>query len=195
MFGPISLFVSSNPSTPANKSGLSVFRATTRQNASNTGRERSDTASAADFVSVMRRELIDELTDAEPTLADQREQVERMATALGDEGALAGLDIKSLGGRDGSPDHLNLLTLHAAKGREFDVIIMVGMDWGTIPWRNESQAELRQSRQLFYVGLTRARDEVHMLYSGFVDTRRGRFHYGRSPFVDELERRLQEAEE
>jgi DNA helicase-2/ATP-dependent DNA helicase PcrA len=34
-----------------------------------------------------------------------------------------------------------------------------------------------------------------MLYSGFVETRRGRMNFGRSPFVDELERRLAEADE
>jgi DNA helicase-2/ATP-dependent DNA helicase PcrA len=89
--------------------------------------------------------------------------------------------LKGLGGRDGSPEHLNLLTLHSAKGCEYDVVIMVGMDLGCIPWRNETGATLRESRRLFYVGLTRARDELHMLYSGFVETRRGRMNFGRSP--------------
>lgn len=32
-----------------------------------------------------------------------------------------------------------------------------------------------------------------MLYSGFVDTSRGRLHFGRSPFLDELEARMEEA--
>jgi superfamily I DNA/RNA helicase len=42
---------------------------------------------------------------------------------------------------------------------------MVGLDLGNLPWRNETPEKLRESRRLFYVGLTRARDEVHMLYS------------------------------
>ena len=130
----------------------------------------------------------------EPSLADQREQVERMSTALSPGGSIADLGIVSLGGRDGSPQHLNLLTLHSAKGCEYDVVIMVGLDLGTLPWRNERPAARRETRRLFYVGLTRARDEIHMLYSGFVDTPRGRMHWGRSPFLNELEARMREAE-
>jgi DNA helicase-2/ATP-dependent DNA helicase PcrA len=156
---------------------------------------RSDAGPAADFVAALRRELIDPLTAAEPCLGDQPEQVERMSRALAPEGALQGLDIASLGGRDGSPDHLNLLTLHSAKGCEYDVVIMVGLDLGSLPWRNEQPAARRESRRLFYVGLTRARDEVHMLYSGFVDTPQGRMRWGRSPFLRELEARMAEASE
>lgn len=57
-----------------------------------------------------------------------------------------------MGGGDGSPRHVNMLTLHSAKGCEYDVVYMVGMDQGAMPWVNESEAELRESRRLFYVG-------------------------------------------
>src|SRR4051812_13453948 len=134
--------------------------------------------------------MLDALMAAELGLADQREQVQRMSAALAEGGALSELDLASLGGRDGSPLHLNLLTLHSAKGCEYDVVIMVGLDLGSLPWRGAAPAKLRESRRLFYVGLTRARNEVHMLYSGFVDTPRGRMHFGRSPFLDELEARM-----
>lgn len=151
---------------------------------------RDDEAPARAFVAAIRGALLDALMAAEPGLADQREQVDRMTTALAERGALADLDMASLGGRDGSPLHLNLLTLHSAKGCEYDVVIMIGLDLGSLPWLNEAPAKLRESRRLFYVGLTRARDEVHMLYSGFVETPRGRMHRGRSPFLDELEARM-----
>ncbi|WBO21843.1 ATP-dependent helicase [Sphingomonas abietis] len=154
---------------------------------------RDDEAPARGFVAAMRAGLLDALMATEPGLADQREQVDRMTEALAVGGALAELDMASLGGRDGSPLHLNLLTLHSAKGCEYDVVIMVGLDLGSLPWLNESPTKLRESRRLFYVGLTRARDEVHMLYSGFVDTPRGRMYRGRSPFLNELEQRMAEA--
>lgn len=157
--------------------------------------QRRDDGPASAFVEAIRGEFVDALTAAEPSLADQREQIERMGVAFGPEGVLAGLDLESLGGRDGSPEHLNLLTLHSAKGCEYDVVIMLGLDLGSLPWRNEQPATLRESRRLFYVGLTRARDEVHMLYSRWVDTPRGPMHWGRSPFLDELEERMAEAED
>lgn len=154
---------------------------------------RADQQSARNFVASLRNGILDRLVHDELALADQKEQLDRMTTALAEGGALATLDITSLGGRDGSPDHLNLLTLHSAKGCEYDVVIMVGLDLGNLPWRNESPEKLRESRRLFYVGLTRARDEVHMLYSGFVDGRYGPMRLGRSPFLDELEQRMRVA--
>lgn len=42
------------------------------------------------------------------------------------------LDITSLYGRDGSPEHLYLLTIHSAKGCEYDVVIMVGLGLGNL---------------------------------------------------------------
>jgi len=53
-------------------------------------------------------------------------------------------------------DRINLSTLHSAKGREFVVVVLFGMDDGRIPRRNTSSGDLREARTLFYVGFTRA---------------------------------------
>ncbi len=151
---------------------------------------RQDAQPAREFVAALRTGILDDLLAAETALADQKEQLDRMSAALAAGGALASLDIVSLGGRDGSPAHLNLLTLHSAKGCEYDVVIMVGLDLGNLPWNKATVEKQRESRRLFYVGLTRARDEVHMLYSGFVETPYGVKWYGRSPFLNELEERM-----
>ena len=150
---------------------------------------------AAPFLAAIRGALVDPLTAAQRSLADQQEQVRRMSAALAVGGKLEGLDLASLGGRDGSPKHVNLLTLHSAKGCEYDVVMMVGMDLGAMPWANENEVALRESRRLFYVGITRARDALTLLYSGWVQGRRGPWRLGRSPFVEELEERLAAAEE
>lgn len=157
-------------------------------------RNRRDAGPAAPFIAAIRRELVDPLGSAEPSLNDQLEQVQRMGDAVAPGGKLEGMDIVSLGGRDGSPSHVNLLTLHSAKGCEYDVVMMVGMDQGVMPWLRETDVELRESRRLFYVGLTRARDAVSLVYSGWIEGRYGRRSLGRSTFVEELESRLVAAE-
>ena len=64
---------------------------------------RADEGLARDFVGALRAGTLDALMAAEPSLADQREQVACMSAALAVGGPLANLDLASLGGRDGSP--------------------------------------------------------------------------------------------
>jgi DNA helicase-2/ATP-dependent DNA helicase PcrA len=154
---------------------------------------RDDAGSAEPFVRDLEERFVAVLAKKERSLADNVAEVAKMIQAISAGGKLADISLRQLGDRDGSPDHLNLLTFHSAKGCEYDVVIMVGMDTGTMPWRGEQGTQLLESRRLFYVGLTRARDEVHMLYSGWA-MRFGRPSYdGRSLFLDELEERLSKA--
>lgn len=155
---------------------------------------RLDNAEAAGFVRELRAELVDDLLRDQPSLSDQGEQVENLGNALEHGGALSGFQTRELGRQDGSPDHLNLLTLHSSKGCEYDVVIMLGLDQGSLPWNNPTPKQLAADRRLFYVGLTRARDAVYMLYSGWIPTRNGAWRLGRSMFVDELEARLRAAQ-
>ena len=68
---------------------------------------------------------------------------------------------------------------------------MMGMEQGRIPRWNAGVVERGEQRRLFYVGLTRAKEEVHMTYSGWRETRFGRrFCEGPSEFLMEVRDRL-----
>lgn len=68
----------------------------------------------------------------------------------------------------GNVQKVTLMTVHAAKGLEFPVVFMVGMEEGIFPNSRvfeASPAELEEERRLCYVGMTRAREELHLSYA------------------------------
>lgn len=68
----------------------------------------------------------------------------------------------------GDKEKVTLMTIHAAKGLEFPVVFMVGMEEGILPHvrvHEAGQAELEEERRLCYVGMTRARQELHLSYA------------------------------
>ncbi len=68
---------------------------------------------------------------------------------LGPEGDVDGLSLGEFAGIGTGLDRINLLTLHSAKGREFDVVTLVGMEEGRLPRNNPSASDLREARRLF----------------------------------------------
>lgn len=65
-------------------------------------------------------------------------------------------------------EKVTLMTMHAAKGLEFPVVFMVGMEEGLMPSSRAleaGKAELEEERRLCYVGMTRAREELHLSYA------------------------------
>ena len=137
------------------------------------------------------REKIDELTPAElveqiiartgyrnyvldgtPQAEERGENLDSLLTdaqsfaSLGDfleeSSLMSSVDVKNEG------DKVTLMTLHAAKGLEFPVVFMVGMEDGVLPHArvfDEGPAELEEERRLCYVGMTRAREELYLSYA------------------------------
>ena len=75
--------------------------------------------------------------------------------------------ISDLDTADMDGNAVTLMTLHAAKGLEFPVVFMTGMEETIFPHTRAlyDQSEMEEERRLCYVGMTRAREELYMIYA------------------------------
>lgn len=96
--------------------------------------------------------------------------------ALVQDGYLLGESIVSPDNKQLDGNKVTMMSLHSAKGLEFPVVFMVGMEEGMLPHSRSllDEAELEEERRLCYVGITRAREKLYFSYA------RQRFTYGYS---------------
>ncbi|MEE8336987.1 MAG: UvrD-helicase domain-containing protein [Dehalococcoidia bacterium] len=87
-----------------------------------------------------------------------------------------------------APDAVTLTTLHAAKGLEFPIVFLTGLEEGMLPHVRslDDPAQLEEERRICYVGMTRAQERLYLLHAS------SRFHQGmlrrstRSRFLDDV---------
>jgi DNA helicase-2/ATP-dependent DNA helicase PcrA len=93
-------------------------------------------------------------------------------------------------------DAVTLMTLHAAKGLEFPVVFMTGLEESIFPHSRAlyDQSEMEEERRLCYVGMTRAREELYMLYATGRMLYGGLQHNPPSRFLSEIDAEFQTGE-
>ena len=101
---------------------------------------------------------------------------------------------------DTSTDRVALMTLHAAKGLEFENVFIVGVEDGILPHERsnaaEDQDELEEERRLFFVGITRAKTGLNISYARYRTVRGQMLRTIPSQFIFELGREItKQAEE
>jgi DNA helicase II / ATP-dependent DNA helicase PcrA len=173
-------------------------------------RERMESAPVGDLLDELLRETgyydaleAERTIEAQGRLENLQElvRVGREYDAMAEQGSVGEFlqqialiaDVDSLRDEEGL---VTLMTLHNAKGLEFPIVFMIGMEDGIFPHsRALDEGDLEEERRLAYVGLTRAMRDLTLTYA----RRRNSFgasSFGlRSRFIDEIPRELTDQED
>jgi DNA helicase-2/ATP-dependent DNA helicase PcrA len=133
--------------------------------------------------SLARRENIQELVSALSEFSDSHPGA-RLEDFLEEVALVSDVDEVEFG-----RNAVTLMTLHAAKGLEFPVVCITGLEEGLFPLSNSSleQDELEEERRLMYVGITRAMQKLYLMHA-MTRYRFGELSYSvKSRFLDELD--------
>jgi DNA helicase-2/ATP-dependent DNA helicase PcrA len=108
---------------------------------------------------------------------------EGLSSFLEEVALISDLDATSL-----NDNAVTLMTLHSAKGLEFPVVFMIGLEESILPHSRAlyDQSEMEEERRLCYVGMTRAREELYMLYATARSLYGGMQHNIPSRFLSEI---------
>ena len=147
--------------------------------------------------SLLRRmDYLNYLSDGTPQGEARQENVKELlsvAQEYSEEGLAGFLEevalVSDLDGADFTGDAVTLMTLHAAKGLEFPVVFMVGLEESILPHSRAlyDQSEMEEERRLCYVGMTRAKRELYMTYASSRMLYGGVQHNPPSRFLSEID--------
>ncbi len=101
--------------------------------------------------------------------------------------------ISDIDSADFGNDAVTLMTLHAAKGLEFPVVFMIGLEETIFPHSRAlyDQTEMEEERRLCYVGMTRAKEELYLIHATSRLLYGGMQHNPPSRFLSEIDGEVQ----
>jgi DNA helicase-2/ATP-dependent DNA helicase PcrA len=115
---------------------------------------------------------------------DELQEFEKQRKTFSQLGPVSDATITDLGFRARARDRLLVSSIHGAKGLEFDVVIIVDVDQGRMPFfRSSTPKEKAEDRRMFYVAITRARKTVYCLWTGWREFKGRRFEDGPSEYL------------
>ena len=140
--------------------------------------------------SLNRRENVQELVSALTEFSDKQPDA-RLEDFLAEVSLVSDVDTAEFG-----RNAVTLMTLHAAKGLEFPVVFITGLEEGLFPLggADSDRKELEEERRLMYVGVTRAKQKLYLSWA-VTRYRYGELSYSsRSRFLDEIDASLLQPE-